>query len=854
MFGIKNSATPYVRTGGVDRQTVLTSNANGNAPVREIGVNANGNLVFSVDGENFKNVLDLKYSEFIADDENQGDVWETEKSVSMKASGTLEDGTTKETGVIVSQEYSAMVSASMKDDTSSASQISVTSDNVSIYSSDGSNAGYLNVTPNGVQVVGKLELPNSTIQEDGNTKVDEWTNSTGVKMHTKSTTHENAILAGTGGVGVVSADLSGTSTVPIVTTMGIIGDTTTLQSRNGDTIRTIKVTPTSTTIDGNEIAVVKDIPTTLSQLQNDSNFVTSAVDNLTNYYLKKDTYTKDEVNTLIGSLKSVVFKIVDTLPTTGETNIIYLVPHSHGSQDTYDEYIYINDAWEKIGSTDIDLSGYAKTTDLDAYLPLSGGQLTGALKIADGYDKGIQDSEGNSLFYMDDYVLYIRNKGYDDIWLGGNNGGEIEIGGSRLYSDINVVGRSFTYNDKSVAVKSDIPKTLNGKTLVANGDTTIYGTDITLASDNVGNLTDAIINANVRIDGKADTSAIPTKTSQLTNDSGYINKDVSDLTNYLPLSGGNLTGSLGIKSGDGTLISHLNDDGTTDYGVTYKNDAFEFGNYGKAVRLMGNAIRPKYETVTMEEGGVDIALLSDVPSVSQSTGSSTTATMSQDAITTALSGKVGTATANTFTAKQTFNAGATVNGGLSLANDTAITNASGNNVISNQTGGNTVVGNTSGTTTIQGSSARPLYTPNGGSTTTLALYTDTTNKLSSTDILQATGSNTDKVMSQNAVTTALNGKINTSGTTGGNTSGGLVLTAGHLYRIYVSMGSAQLSCLVKMPSTMVEQYWFLGMNLYGHYCRLHISSAGVVTYQYANVGNTNWTDNYSVYIQYEDYN
>lgn len=736
MFGIKNSATPYVRTGGVDRQTVLTSNANGNAPVREIGVNANGNLVFSVDGENFKNVLDLKYSEFIADDENQGDVWETEKSVSMKAIGTLDDGTTKETGVIVSQEYSAMVSASMKDDTSSASQITTSSDNVSIYSTDGSNAGYLNVTPNGVQVIGKLELPNSTIQEDGNTKVDEWTNSTGVQMHTKSTTHENIISTGTGGVGIISGDLSGTSTAPIVSQFGLIGSDAILQSRNGNKIRTIKATPTSTTIDGNEIAVVKDIPTTLSQLQNDSNFVTSAVDNLTNYYLKKDTYTKDEVNTLIGSLKSVVFKIVDTLPTTGETSIIYLVPHSHGSQDTYDEYIYINDDWEKIGSTDIDLSGYAKTTDLSSYLPLSGGQLNGALKIADGYDKGIQDSEGNNLFYMDDYVLNIRNVGYDNIWLGSNGGGEIKIGGSRLNSDINVVGRSFTYNDKGVAVESDIPKTLNGKTLVADGDTTIYGTDITLASDNTGNLTDAIINTNVRIDnltttvnGKADTSAIPTKTSQLTNDSGYINKDVSNLTNYLPLSGGNLTGSLGIKSSDGTLISHLNDDGTTDYVVTYKNDAFEFGNYGKAVRLMGNAIRPKYETSTMEEGGMDIALLSDVPRVKQSTGSSTTETMSQDAITTALSGKVGTATANTFTAKQTFNAGATINGGLSLANDTAITNASGNNVITTQTGGNTVVGNTSGTTTIQGSSARPLYTPNGGSSTTLALYTDTTNKL-----------------------------------------------------------------------------------------------------------------------------
>lgn len=89
MFGNKNSAVPYVRIGGVDRQSVLTSNANGNTPVKEIGVNANGNLIFSTDLATFKSVLDLKYSQFKSNDEKQEDTWETEKSVSMKAT----DGT-----------------------------------------------------------------------------------------------------------------------------------------------------------------------------------------------------------------------------------------------------------------------------------------------------------------------------------------------------------------------------------------------------------------------------------------------------------------------------------------------------------------------------------------------------------------------------------------------------------------------------------------------------------------------------------------------------------------------------------------------------------------------------------------
>ena len=109
MFGNKNSAVPYVRIGGVDRQSVLTSNANGNTPVKEIGVNANGNLIFSTDLATFKSVLDLKYSQFKSNDENQDDTWETEKSVSMRASGTLEDGTAKETGVVVSKENDATI-------------------------------------------------------------------------------------------------------------------------------------------------------------------------------------------------------------------------------------------------------------------------------------------------------------------------------------------------------------------------------------------------------------------------------------------------------------------------------------------------------------------------------------------------------------------------------------------------------------------------------------------------------------------------------------------------------------------------------------------------------------------------
>ena len=47
---------------------------------------------------------------------------------------------------------------------------------------------------------------------------------------------------------------------------------------------------------------------------------------------------------------------------------IYLVPHVHGTQDIYDEYVVVQDlttsvwSWEKIGNTDIDMSNYSLKT------------------------------------------------------------------------------------------------------------------------------------------------------------------------------------------------------------------------------------------------------------------------------------------------------------------------------------------------------------------------------------------------------------------------------------------------------------------------------------------------------------
>lgn len=62
--------------------------------------------------------------------------------------------------------------------------------------------------------------------------------------------------------------------------------------------------------------------------------------------------------------KYTSIEVVSELPSTGEAGKIYLLAHEHGPQDNYDEYIYYSGAWEKIGNTDVDLSGYWAKADL----------------------------------------------------------------------------------------------------------------------------------------------------------------------------------------------------------------------------------------------------------------------------------------------------------------------------------------------------------------------------------------------------------------------------------------------------------------------------------------------------------
>lgn len=122
-----------------------------------------------------------------------------------------------------------------------------------------------------------------------------------------------------------------------------------------------------------------DIPTQVSELTNDVGYLTTETDPTVPTWAKaaqKPSYTAAEVGaptvaemntaigTAIGQINSFDMAVVQELPTQDiSTHTIYLVPKTGETNDVYDEYVYINDNWEMVGNTQIDLSDYVQKTD-----------------------------------------------------------------------------------------------------------------------------------------------------------------------------------------------------------------------------------------------------------------------------------------------------------------------------------------------------------------------------------------------------------------------------------------------------------------------------------------------------------
>ena len=170
-------------------------------------------------------------------------------------------------------------------------------------------------------------------------------------------------------VGTMDSSLSATSENGVqnkVITNALNGKQNILTASTGVTIDTTD--PSNPTISANiDYTNLINKPTKLSDFTNDEDFINNTVNNLTNYYLKTETYTQTEVNNLISQLTSLSIDIVEELPTTDiSTTTIYLINVS--GTNNYNQWMYINNAWANLGSTSVDLTKYYTKGQTDTLL------------------------------------------------------------------------------------------------------------------------------------------------------------------------------------------------------------------------------------------------------------------------------------------------------------------------------------------------------------------------------------------------------------------------------------------------------------------------------------------------------
>lgn len=130
-------------------------------------------------------------------------------------------------------------------------------------------------------------------------------------------------------------------------------------------------------------AKTADLPTNVSDLTNDAGYQNSSqvdsaiiskgyqtatqVDSaITAKGYQNATQVQQAINTALSGFTGIDFQIVESLPGSGVKGTIYLLSNGGSGNNSYDEYVYINSKWEKIGTTDIDLSNYYNTTNFTA--------------------------------------------------------------------------------------------------------------------------------------------------------------------------------------------------------------------------------------------------------------------------------------------------------------------------------------------------------------------------------------------------------------------------------------------------------------------------------------------------------
>lgn len=154
--------------------------------------------------------------------------------------------------------------------------------------------------------------------------------------------------------------------------------------------------------------LMQELNTAITETNN-LNITGSKIEHTTTITITKKDGTSYEVEVLDGEQGpqgepgqpgAIKMVIVDELPQTGSGDTLYFVPKEDAeTSDLYDEYAWVNNAWERLGEKQIvvDLTDYVKNTDY------SNTTTGGVIKINQLYGTGISNG-----------ILFARAVNYSD--------------------------------------------------------------------------------------------------------------------------------------------------------------------------------------------------------------------------------------------------------------------------------------------------------------------------------------------------------------------------------------------------------------------------------------------------------
>lgn len=301
------------------------------------------------------------------------------------------------------------------------------------------------------------------------------------------------------------------------------------------------------------------------------------------YYTETEIDAKvNNINSQINSLIGFTATIVNSLPSTGEVGVMYLKLNTSASVEgnIYDEYIWVNNKFEKIGSTEttVDLSGYVTQTEMNTQLAnkanINHSHLSRDIEINPDVEDGMWASEYGLNRQTDvNCYVYDHEKKLENIDDGANK---------------TVVDSSLSSSSKNPVQNKVVNSALNGKSNTGHehtSDEIHYAHDqnvsVTTILENKAakNHTHDYIPSTVSqtVFGSGDSKVTATRQGNVVTLRLYLAGEFTETwkqwctitdSQYLPDTDGEFT-DFGISSGHGThMLLRINSDGRvrTGYG------------------------------------------------------------------------------------------------------------------------------------------------------------------------------------------------------------------------------------------------------------------------------------------------